>query len=155
MCYNAGNIRDPKTKNSIFDKDEIMDYLEDADAYPVPLDYALPVFQWALLYQGGELKAILSVKALQEHCGSALVNVEKNKFDISKDCVYGYTAESILLRPGDEIRLESPDMKDIEAVANWLGEHKNNPEAILTLYHLNTYDYNQHSKAIEAIFNSF
>lgn len=156
MCYNAGNIRSNKTTNSIFDKDEIMSYL-DAKEYPVPLDYALPVFDWALLYQQGQLKGILSTEKLREEYERYLgaVDPKKHTAVVLEDFVYGYTDNGRYIRTGDEIRFEQPNLEDVQEVAEWLSKHKNNEEAIVSLYHLNEHDLQKHSKAIQAIFDSF
>ncbi|HEY8934413.1 MAG TPA: hypothetical protein VIM65_04305 [Cyclobacteriaceae bacterium] len=154
MCYNAGEIKDNKTSNSIFDKKEIMSYL-DAKTYPLPLDYALPVFEWAVLFQGGKFKTILSADIIRDEYQYYLQTENENKLIVKEDFVYGNTSTSILIRKGDEIRLEQPDMRAVQEVTSWLSENKNNKEAIVSLYHLNNHDLNQHSKEIENIFNSF
>jgi hypothetical protein len=154
MCYNAGDIRDPETRNSIFDKDEIVSYLEDVDAYPVPLDYALPIFQWALLFKDNKLTDILPTSVIYDNITNLTTDDSVN-FTVQEEFVYGFTDDGIFIRSGSTLRVESPDLNDVNDVAVWLGKHKNNPEAILTLYHLNTYDLQKHSKEIEGIFNSF
>jgi hypothetical protein len=152
MCYNAGDARDKNASNSIFDKREVMSYIEDAD-YPLPLDYALPVFEWALLYQNGKLTRILPATILEEY--STYLEGEGPKYRVATEFVFGYTANSVLLRMGDEIRLESPDMNSVIETAEFLGENKNNKEAVITLYHLNQHDLQKHSKDIESIFSRF
>jgi len=154
MCYNAGEIKNNKTSNSIFDKDEIMSYL-DTKTYPISLDYALPIFEWAVLFQDGKFKTILSADVIRNQYRDYWQAENESKLKVTGDFVYGNTSASILIRKGDEIRLEQPDMKAVEDVATWLSNHKNNKEAIVSLYHLNNHDLNQHSKEIENIFNSF
>jgi len=153
MCYNAGDIRDTQTRNSIFDKDEIMSYLKSGD-YPLPLDYALPVFEWALLFRDNTLTAILPATVIDYHTES-LATHDSVSYVVKQEFVEGYTADGIFIRKGNIIRLERPDLDDVKDLAVWLGEHKNNPEAILTLYHLNSHDLTTHAKDIEAVFNSF
>ncbi|MBL0741935.1 hypothetical protein [Chryseolinea lacunae] len=154
MCYNAGDIRDSKTVNSIFNKKEIMSYL-DAGTYPVALDYALPVFSWALLYRNGELKSILSNGELQETHKRHLFRQNKTHYTVTEDFVYGDDNNSLLVRSGDDIRIEEPDLAAVNEVAAWLGEHKNNPEAILSLYQLNNHDLQKHATEIQTLFRSF
>lgn len=156
MCYNAGDIRSAGTKNSIFDKKEIMSYL-DAKEYPVPLDYALPVFEWAVLYQQGKLKNILSTSILREEYERHLAarDTKTNIAVVQEDFVYGDTDNGLYIRQGDEIRFEQPDLDDVKELAAWLSEHRNNKEAIVSLYHLNEHDLQKHSKAIQAIFDTF
>jgi hypothetical protein len=156
MCYNAGDIRSSKTTNSIFDKAEIMSYLE-AKQYPIPLDYALPVFNWALLYQEGQLKRILSTATLYEEYQRYLGPTDpgNHRAVVQEDFVYGDTDNGIYIRTGDEIRFEQPDLEDVQEVAAWLSKQKNNEEAIVSLYHLNEHDLQKHSEAIQAIFDIF
>jgi hypothetical protein len=154
MCYNAGDIRDFNTQNSIFDGDEIMSYLE-GGKYPIPLDYALPVFEWAVLFREGEFRNILSSGILRENYQQYLSFENEQSAVVLEDFVYGNRWNSILIRKGDRIRVESPHMNEVRKTAAWLHEHKNNEKAILTLYHLNSDDLQEHSKAIAAIFDSF
>jgi hypothetical protein len=155
MCYNAGDVRDADARNSIFDKREIMSYLETSRPYPVPLDYALPIFRWALLYQNQTLRKILPADDILSNYKDNLTAVDENTYSVKQDFVYGYTEQSTLLRAGDQIRIESPDATDVRETAAWLRGHKNNPQAGISLYHLNEYDLQRYSKEIEAVFNSF
>jgi hypothetical protein len=157
MCYNAGNVKDPEAVNSIFDRREVMSYLTDQQPYPLPLDYALPIFEWALLYRSGKLEAILSTALLQREYGYKryLKDVTDQHATVSEDFVYGYTSQSIFVRQGDEIRFERPAMDDVAAVAAWLHEHKQTADAALTFYHLNHHDLTQYSAALENMFRAF
>jgi hypothetical protein len=154
MCYNAGSAKDNNARNSIFDRKEVMSYLKSGD-YALPLDYALPIFEWALLFRDGKLIEILSTEILSRDYQQYIGERNDNKAIVTDDFVYGYTQESTYIRSGDEIRFEEPDMGDVLETASWLSENKNNKEAILALYHLNDYDLKKHSKEIENIFNSF
>ena len=51
MCYNMGNLKDPATKNSILETDELKKYTGNLSNYPLPLDIALPLFDWKVLYR--------------------------------------------------------------------------------------------------------
>jgi hypothetical protein len=132
-----------------------MDYLEESNAYSIPLDYALPIFEWALLYQQGKLTRILSADELDQSYSQYLQPNGENKSTVIEEFVYGYTDDSIFIRRGDEIRYERPNLDDVQEVASWLSDNKNNKEAILTLYHLNTYDLHQHSQTIKDIYDTF
>lgn len=157
MCYNAGNIKDPETVNSIFDRREIMRYLEDQHVYPLALDYALPVFEWAVLYRDGKFQAILSTALLQDEYGYKryLTIVSDQHATVSEDFTYGYTSQSIFVRRGDEIRFEHPAMNDVAAVAAWLHDHKHTADAALTFYHLNDHDLKKYSPALEDMYRAF
>jgi hypothetical protein len=154
MCYNAGNIKDPETKNSIFDVKEVKSYLEGSD-YDLPLDYALPTFEWAVLFQQGKFASILSAEDLRANYADYLSEPQDGVSQVTQDFVYGSDYSGIYIRYGDEIRFETADLRDVQEIASWLSSHKNNKDAVLTLYHLNTYDLQKHSKEIESIFSSF
>ena len=74
---------------------------------------------------------------------------------VNEDFVYGDTENGLYIRRGDEIRFEQPDMEKVKEVAAWLSQHKNNKEAIVSLYHLNEHDLQKHSEAVKAIFDTF
>jgi hypothetical protein len=151
MCYNAGDIKDKEGANSIFDKDEIMEYL-DAKAYPVPLDYALPVFEWALLFHDGKLKTILSSDVL---LSENLQMKDENHYEVINDHVLGYRHSGTYLRKGDEIKIERPALEDVKEVAEWLSVNRNNKDASLSLYHLSNVYLQTHHDEMEDIFRSF
>jgi len=152
MCYNAGNAKDLQEKNSIFDKDQVMGYLDGA-SYPLKLDYALPIFQWALLYQNGKLAAILPASIVEEYKDNFVR--DGDDYIVNQDFTFGYTVNSTLLRNGDRVRIESPDMRDVTEVAEFLSDNKNNSDAVISLFHLNDYDLQKHSQEIKNIFDIF
>ena len=157
MCYNAGSVKDPETANSIFDRKEVMAYLEGQARYPLALDYALPVFEWAVLYQDGKFRSILSAAMLREdyEYRRYLQPQGDQRATVLEDFTYGYNSEGIYLRKGDQIRFEHPDMRDVKAVAAWLHEHKNSADAALTFYHLNNYDLTKYSQTLEGMYRAF
>lgn len=60
MCYNTGDIDSPGESNSILDLEDAKKYLQGKHrAYPLPLDVALPVFSWTLVYRDEELWKII------------------------------------------------------------------------------------------------
>jgi hypothetical protein len=50
MCYNMGNLKDVNAPNSIYNEQELLNYLKGSEPYPLPLSAALPIFSWSLLY---------------------------------------------------------------------------------------------------------
>ncbi len=162
MCYNAGNIREAKTKNSLFDKKEVLSYLEGAGQYPLPLDYALPVFSWGVLFRQGAFKDILSLGELSRHAGKLSVKDRRYYLDerpggvvtVTEDFVLGDGYGSPLLRRGDQVRIEKTPIQDVLAVAETLSERRQ-PGATLCLFHLNEHDLTQRTPAIRLVFDSF
>jgi hypothetical protein len=154
MCYNAGDVRNIKTRNSIFDRAEIMSYLKGSEKYPLPLDYALPVFEWAVLYRDSVFKTIVPVRSLQGNEDRLLTDRSGGYAVVDQDFVLGYTAQGLYLRKGDIIRYERPSIRDVGEVAGWLSKDKNNEEATLTFYHLNNDDL-EYAAKLEEMYRSF
>ncbi|MBK8193278.1 MAG: hypothetical protein IPK76_08730 [Lewinellaceae bacterium] len=60
MFYNTGDVDDPAARNSIFRMEDAGKYVEGAPkTYPLPLDLALPVFSWLLVYREDALWKII------------------------------------------------------------------------------------------------
>ena len=53
MVYNVGNIDDPDERNSILTYATAAAYLQSANPYPLPLDVALPIFRWGVVFRHG------------------------------------------------------------------------------------------------------
>lgn len=50
MVYNMGSLRAFGKENSIIDRDVSSSYLKTAAKYPLPLNVALPIFSWSVLF---------------------------------------------------------------------------------------------------------
>jgi hypothetical protein len=59
MFYNMGQLDDPDEPNSILNLAAAQPYLDGAPPYPVPLDVALPVFRWGVLYRDGRMTKLI------------------------------------------------------------------------------------------------
>ncbi|MDO8365326.1 MAG: hypothetical protein Q7T20_00925, partial [Saprospiraceae bacterium] len=60
MFYNTGDVDEEGERNTIFHPDDALKYVEGAPKnYPLPLDLALPLFSWGLVYREGELWKIV------------------------------------------------------------------------------------------------
>lgn len=59
MLYNTGALKNPETKNSILDPNVVRPYLKQTN-YPIPIDYAYPVFGWGVKFKEGKFVSIVS-----------------------------------------------------------------------------------------------
>lgn len=117
MFYNTGDVDTPNARNSIFHPDDAHKYLNGAPRhYALPLDLALPVFSWGLVYREGELWKIvpgpLSLDTLR-HCGKYTEHTSHNPtasglWEVREGTFLG----GHYLRPGDELRVSevSPEL---------------------------------------------
>lgn len=58
MLYNTGALKRPDTGNSILSYDDVEAYVRPIE-YPMPLDYAYPVFGWGVKFAGNKFVSIV------------------------------------------------------------------------------------------------
>lgn len=103
MCYNLSSPSERKTENSIGTSREIEEYITHSD-YKLPLDIALPIFSWSVVFRGDQFKGIISDNSMADFKKDTL-NFKKtadNKYIFKNDMVIGES----YFRNGDEIRIE-------------------------------------------------
>lgn len=59
MLYNTGNLRDPKTENSILNLSDVEPYIKHCN-YPIPLDYAYPTYGWGVVFNEGRFSHLVT-----------------------------------------------------------------------------------------------
>lgn len=146
MCYNMGNLRHPQTKNSIIEEDELKKYTNNLEKYPLPLDIALPIFDWYILFEGVRYKGLVRDFKPGEDWES------KERIDFTKDtAINGYTFET-----GQWLRHESSHPDEVQRCAERIGKKLKQKKVTVILYHLdqaNLSKYNQNE--LESFYNSF
>ncbi len=133
MCYNMGNLRQPGDHNSILDLNEMEVYLKNfLSDYPLPVDIALPLFSWSVVFRNDEYAGIskrlnpvfLSDTAIFAHQeGTSLYRLKTAMPDAG-------------LREGDVVRREETRWGDLSAAAGFLAKYKRKEKFTLLFYHL-------------------
>jgi len=135
MCYNMGNLRKYGEQNSILNQHELDVYLKDyLESYPLKLDVALPIFEWAVVFRKQKYagiskrinKAILLDKKLFKQQENS--NLYQLLFDYPKAG----------LKQGDVIRWEETSTESLLATSNFLSRYLKPEERNLVFYHLDT-----------------
>ncbi|MEP7238089.1 MAG: hypothetical protein ABI685_09500 [Ferruginibacter sp.] len=150
MCYNMGNLKDPGTKNSILETDELKKYTANLSNYPLPLDVGLPLFDWKILYRNnaysGLIKNLPAAVFTNSFCSKT-----GNRYRILKDTLLqGYD-----LRQGDMIRDEQSDIKEVLSAGAEIGRQLKNTALRVSLYHLDSVILSKYSThELESIYNS-
>jgi hypothetical protein len=133
MCYNMGNLKNLQSGNSILDIAELEKYIGNLQDYPLPLDVALPIFDWKVWFRGGQYRGISS--ALPDSCLHTPVFVQKGVY---------YTAQTDTVMAGygflkgDVLRHEQSEATVVqEAVRKISARLKNTPTRV-SLYHLDS-----------------
>lgn len=102
MFYNLTDLRKPSAKNSILDISEMKKYLID-ETYPLPLDAALPLFSWSVLFRGEECLQVFDELAyLREGKLAFMKEIAANRYEAQTDTVY----QNFYFREGDIVKVE-------------------------------------------------
>ncbi len=114
MAYNTGELDDWTTENSIVDTNVIRSYLHDQPAYPIPLDIAVAVYDWAAVYRQGRLAYLLNEPPLPELADTTFFRpLAPNRFEVVTPTYY----DGLYLYRGDLLRRETAPPADYERTA--------------------------------------
>lgn len=138
MMYNLNAPNKFSEQNSIFNITECRKYLEGQKQYELPLDIALPLFSWGLVFRNKEYKGILNGLHTTESKNLSFLKSftegGKNYFHVTQDTVF----RNLYLRYGDEIEIEEVFEKDLFDAANLARPMLNSDTTNLIFYHLNS-----------------
>jgi len=107
MCYNLLTPRESGKRNSILDLEELKKYLIGADAYPIPLDVALPTYSNVQVFQNKQFKSLFYKE--DSTFLSYLKPLKPPFYLISKDTL----VDEVYLRKGDRLKVERVSAKQI------------------------------------------
>ncbi len=125
MCYSMGDLKKQGPHNSILNANEAKDYLQHIDAYPLPLDIALPLFEWCVLFRSKEFKGILHDIQVDEVRRAPFFKHKEGSLYITQaDSVWqGYE-----FKTGDVVRVEQPGYKEVLDVASYSAKRVRNAD---------------------------
>ncbi len=154
MYYNMGDLKKRTTENSILDNQEGARYLRTKkEAYPLGLDVALPIFEWSVLFEHNEFKALLSaVKKQDFSAGIFLKPLEKNRYLCVKDTLLGTT----FLREGNLVRHEVVSKDALELAAQLCQKYLTSKEQTVLFFHWDKALLEQHNvEEMQAVMQMF
>jgi len=151
MIYNVSNVKEYSTNNSIFDKDEAEKYMDGVAKYPLPLDFALPAFAWAVVYHDNKFSCMMrDIKPITSDTCSFLEK-EWPVYKVKDDYVYG----KVYLRKGDQIKIEHVSDDMLIDAAKLARKCSNTDTLNVAIFELDEVMKNKFShETIEAAFNS-
>lgn len=152
MCYNMGNLKNQQTRNSILEAAELEKYIGNLSDYPLPLDIALPLFDWKVLYRNQVYTGLIQglPDSLLDQT-SISRKTSSNTFTVLQDTVLnGYS-----LKKGDYIRQEDANFEELMQATRLLRSKLVTPSITVALYHLDSLTLNKYSTyELEKVFNS-
>ncbi len=126
MAYNMGNLRHPETKNSIIDPDILNQYTGKMNKYPLPLDIALPLFDWWVWFRNDQFKGLVRTETIPY----SMYKKEKVVFP-GQTIINGYTFEK-----GDWLRYENSPYVSLLETGYQLNRRTNTDSFTVIFYHL-------------------
>jgi len=151
MCYNMANLKNPATRNSILSVSELKKYTGNLYSYPLPLDVALPLFEWKVLFRNNIYSGLIENMPGDIFTNSFTLKND-NRIELLKDTfLAGYD-----LKKGDILRSEDSKIEDVLAAANEVKRHLKNTIGRVSLFHLDSVILNKYSThELESIYKSF
>lgn len=135
MCYNMGNLRQPGEHNSILDLHEMETYLNDfLPDYPLPMDIALPLFSWPVVFRNGAYAGI-SKRLDPDRLADTTLFLRRHGSLLYRLKV---PLPEAGLRVGDIVRYEETRWDDLRTAADFLVSHKRKEDFTLLFYHLDS-----------------
>ncbi|MCW3467715.1 hypothetical protein [Chitinophaga nivalis] len=137
MCYNMGDLRKYGDHNSILDETTMAAYIgkDRVARYPLPLDLALPLFEWSVLFRKGQYAGILRNISTQELRNTRL-------FDHSGQLLYTVKQDTLLngyaLRQGEVVRRETTSHEALKAAARLVAQQRQTYDPVVIFFHLDS-----------------
>lgn len=137
MFYNMGDLEVGEERNSILNLEIAQQYLDKNTAhYPIPLDVALPLFSWGVLFREGKMIRLINNLSAAELAGDERLRaIEPNRFEVLRS---GYL-DGYYLYTEDEIRIEAVQAENLTAAAQLLKRYlPKTAQRNLAFYHLDS-----------------
>ncbi|MFM9984568.1 MAG: hypothetical protein ACKVOK_05005 [Flavobacteriales bacterium] len=153
MYYNMNSVENAGEVNTIFDRNTAEAYLDKLHEYPLPLDYALPVYGWCVQKRNGKVVDLLQTQLLKDFTNDSLMQLGENNTLVAKR---GHFHRGFYFQEGDVLLEErvSPEMclNAAHSMASFL-ETENVHVLFFELNHpnLDTYETNDFEEIRQAL----
>ena len=120
MCYSMESPTNYDIENSISSVSTLSKYMT-KETYPLKLDVALPVFNWAVMFRNGNFNGLINNVNPDDYKDDTVnyAPVTENRYRLKKDMVLG----NKYFRYGDETRIEQVSPTELEKMIKLLKRH--------------------------------
>jgi hypothetical protein len=143
MCYNMDDIDQIATPNSIVSSQVLKTYVTDKTSYPLELDLALPIYQWALIFRLGELVQIVNDIPYSTLKKEVFQKVGQDTYKVR----YSTTIKNIDYYKGDIVKFEDSNPQELIRSAGILKSSQLKIKRLI-FYHLSQDNLNQYRNGI-------
>ena len=134
MFYNMGEIDNPDALNSILDLDAARKYIASLDDYPLPLDVALPLYSWGVVYRRGRVVDLINNVTRTNFSDDATFALHGDRAEVLKSSFVDYR----FLYAGDVVRLENVPVRKLHDAASLLARHIHADSLRVVFFHLDS-----------------
>lgn len=120
MAYNTGDLNNWDTENSIYDSTVIKSYLAGQPDYPLDLDFAVAVYDWAAVYRRGELVYLINEPDLGELKDTARFTVISESVGMKYYVNQSTYLNGTYLYAEDQVRREMVEPASVQGQADLL-----------------------------------
>ena len=118
MCYATSNPTDGMNSNSILDIELLKNYTEHLEAYPLELDYALPLFSWGVVTNHLGKTKLINGLSTADMSTDAFKKIGENKYEVVDD---GFV-HNLYLNKGFTVEIEEITPKLLGKAKSYLDE---------------------------------
>lgn len=144
MYYNMGTIA-PDSLNSIYDRRVAQRYIKSLKKYPLPLDFALPIYSWAVHIRDNKvigLKSKIDIEELQNDTNFVL---SRKKYFTVKNSNY---KKGTFYKQGDVLKIEAISKDDLLEMASDLKENTAQYPKEIIFYDLDEFNLKNYEKNV-------
>ncbi|MDP2385845.1 MAG: hypothetical protein Q8M29_05715 [Bacteroidota bacterium] len=130
MFYNMGKLNDTQSKNSIYNAEDASKYISYIKAYPIQLDYALPIFSWQVHKRNDKVIGLVSKDEIPDTTNNEiLLKLNPGTFKIKSPFLH----KGRYFMQGDELQTEQINKATLVEAAKLLSENidKTKPHKII------------------------
>lgn len=151
MLYNLNNATKISVSNSIFNTADAQAYIRNSKAYPLPLDLALPIFSWGLLFEGNQFIQVMNDIDLNDARKLSFAKeIGGNKFYITTDTLYHH----VYLQHGQTLKIEQIRETELLKILQVAHEIPLQQNITIALFDLNPYDLQRiRHESVEMLFS--
>ena len=153
MCYNTGDIKNPDEVNSIFNYQKAKEYFTGNSAYPKKLNFALPAFDWTIIFKNNRFYKIDNAITEEFFADTNTTRIKlNNQYIMLKDTVLN----NVFLRKGDILKRETISNEDLIKAAKLCSKARNSPDFDVIIYdiaHVNSNNYEAVKTALDCFNN--
>lgn len=144
MYYNMGKIG-PGTENSIYEEATGLKYIRALKKYPLPLDFALPVFAWGIhIREGRVLELLNKMDSRDFEQDERFRGIAANRYVATG----AFFKNGFYFKEADEVKVEAIEATDLRHMAGILKKYYEHPVQRLVFYDLDSINISRYEENI-------